>query len=87
MEPLEYSQPADLYVHMRRGRTRGAASFQKFSTVAEALRYAIEVLSSSALAAAVIETDLGRYEAGELRALYDNGNYPLQRCKRIEPQA
>ena len=80
MEPIDYSQPAELYVHSRRGRVRGAATFQKFSTAAEAVRYAVEVLSTTALAGAVIETELGRYEACELRSLYENSNYPLSRC-------
>ena len=80
MEPFDYDEPAELFVHAWRVRARAQVTYRKFSTGAEALKYVIEVLGPDARAGAVIETEQGRYESNEMRALYESSAYPLRRC-------
>jgi hypothetical protein len=79
MEQFEYNQPADLFARAGHGQTRPPVTYRKFTTGAEALRYAVEVLSESLLQGTVVETDLGRFEASDIRTLYDSPDYPLPR--------
>ena len=52
---------------------------RRFSKAAEAIRYAVEKLPGKALPATSIEVDDERYDAGQIRALYENDGYPLAR--------
>jgi hypothetical protein len=46
---------------------------------ADTIRYAVEKLPSEALSAISIEVDEERYDAKQIRALYENDGYPLAR--------
>ncbi len=55
-------------------------AYRRFSTAAEALRYAIEELPTPLLNGTVLEVGEERYDAALIRALYDDPAYPLARC-------
>ena len=79
MEHFDFAEPAGLYVS-RRGSKRGAPiSYLRFSTGAQALRFAIEQQSPDKLAGTVLEAEESRFTAVEIRQLYDCADYPLPR--------
>ncbi len=86
MEQFEYGEPADLFVHARFGRGRSSVKYHSFATGAEAVKYAIEVLSKDAFSGAIIETEHGRYGSDMLRSLYDSSAFPLLRYRPQSPK-
>lgn len=75
MMNFDYSAPAELYAaHGRKG-----LRYRRFSKAAEAIQYAVEKLPGEALPATSIEVDRERYDAEQIRALYENDSYPLAR--------
>jgi hypothetical protein len=72
---FDYSAPAELFAaHGRKG-----LRYRRFSKAADAIQYAVEKLPGVALPTTSIEVDHERYDARQIRALYDNGSYPLAR--------
>lgn len=78
MTDFSYQAPADLFVatSMRRN---GAVRYQRFATAADALRFAIEALEPAILRGTVLEVDEERYDAAQMRSLYDDAGYPHPR--------
>lgn len=62
-----------------RSMHRNAMTYRRFTTGAEAIRFAIEELPPEGLAASVLEIDAGRFEPGAIRDLYYSAAYPLTR--------
>lgn len=54
----------------------------RFPTAADAIRYAIEDLPSSALRSLSMESGDDRHQGEAIRALYDAPDFPLERAKR-----
>jgi hypothetical protein len=54
-------------------------TYHRFPSTAEAVRYAVEVLSSETLFGTTMEVDGTRFDAREIRRLYEHADYPLQR--------
>ena len=75
MSEFDYSAPAELFATHGRSGLR----YRRFSTSADAIRYAVESLPPAALSAASLEVQDHRYRAPEIRALYDGDRYPLPR--------
>jgi len=78
METFDYSEPAEVFVGSSRFGKRSLA-YRRFSSGAEAVRFAIEQQSADKLVATVVEADDLRFVAEEIRALYDSAAYPLPR--------
>ena len=78
---LDWAEPAELYTSVASFRMRNA-SYMRFSTTAEAIRFAVEELPGAALRGTAIESGDSRYEGDQIRALYDAKDYPLQRPER-----
>lgn len=79
MTEFSYSAPGDLFVatSMRRN---GAVKYQRFSSAADALKYAIEELGPAVLKGTVLEVDEERYDAAAMRELYESAAYPHPRA-------
>jgi hypothetical protein len=79
MSEFSYDAPADLFVatSMRRN---GAVRYQRFDTAADALRFAVETLQPTILKGTVLEVDEQRYDAAQMRSLYDSADYPHPRA-------
>jgi hypothetical protein len=75
--PFDYDASAELYPSRARGSRRHPVGYKRFDRAAEALRFAIEQLPAEALVGAYLEIGEERYDAREMRALYDSDNYPL----------
>ncbi len=79
METFDYSEPAEVFVGSSRFGKRSSMAYRRFSSGAEAVRFAIEQQSADKLVATVVEADDLRFVAEEIRALYDSAAYPLPR--------
>jgi hypothetical protein len=77
--PFDYDARAEIYPSRARGSRRHPVGYKRFDRAAEALRFAIEQLPAEALVGAYLEIGEERYDAREMRALYDSDNYPLPR--------
>lgn len=81
---FNYSNGAGFYP----GRSRQRQSnhrYRRFETVAEALRFAIEVLPVALLRGSVMEVDEARFDGAQMQALYDADAYPLTRLSHKYP--
>lgn len=72
MTEFQFDAPAELFVGSARGYSRRAMQYRRFETGAEAIRYAIEQLPPELLRAAAIESAGERFEADEIRQLYQD---------------
>ncbi len=54
-------------------------TYRRFESGAEAVRFAIEELPSDVLFGTVLEVNEQRFDAAQIRKLYDSKDYPLQR--------
>ena len=79
MENFDYSEPADVFVGGDQMNKKYRIAYHRFETGAEAVRFAVELQSSTKLVATVLETDDGRFVAEEIRNLYHSEDYPLPR--------
>jgi hypothetical protein len=75
MSIFDYTASAGLFA--AKGRTR--LRYRRFPHAAEAIRYAIENLPRKLFLASSLEVNDERYNAVQIRALYDNERYPLTR--------
>ncbi len=73
---FDYSAPAELFMADPK-RSKRRIMYKRFDTAAEALRFAIEEMSSSSLAAAYLEVDEARFGSQEIQYLYANAGYRL----------
>ncbi len=75
---FDYNSSAELFPSRGR-RNSGGIKYRRFSTAAEALRFAVEELPPPALAGAYLEVDELRFGFREIQSLYENAAYPLRR--------
>jgi hypothetical protein len=75
---FDYNASAELFPSDRK-KPRRPTGYRRFSTAAEAIRYAIEELPAEYLVGAILEVNEDRFEADEIRRLYDDPTYPLPR--------
>jgi len=82
MNDFDYAAPAEVFACRSRGASPRPVTYRRFDSGAEAIRFAIEELPSEVLFGTVIEVNEERFEAADIRRLYDSGAYPLQRKVR-----
>ena len=77
---FDYHAGAELYSgHARGFGNHKTLTYRRFSRAAEAIQFAIEVLSPDMQLRTLLEVDGARFDVSEIRRLYDDGDYPLQR--------
>src|SRR6516162_1058244 len=79
MSTFDYTASAELFALQARSGIR----YQRFAQAAEAIRHAIEKLPPKVLAGSSIEVNDRRYNAAQIRALYESERYPLSRNKPL----
>lgn len=76
---FDYSEPAELYGGNTWTGGPSAIKYRRFDTAAQAIRYAMEVLTGPSSRACVMEVDEDRFNHLEIRQLYESSDYPLPR--------
>jgi hypothetical protein len=82
MAGFDYSTEAELFplVRLRRRFTKGGlVGYKRFTSAAEAIRFAVEELPLDLLRGAYLEVDEERFDANGSRQLYESDAYPLVR--------
>ena len=87
MEQFNFTEPAELFATLTRRSKRAPVTYKRFDTGAEAVKYAVEVLSPEQLYGSAIESGEERFEAAAIRELYESAEYPLQRTATPKPAA
>jgi hypothetical protein len=82
MRDFDFRAPAELFAGRGRGSRPQPLTYRRFKSAAEAIRFAIEELSSDKLIGAVLEVREQRYDGGEIRGLYESESYPLARSDK-----
>jgi hypothetical protein len=79
MNDFDYAAPAEVFACKSRGSSPRPVTYRRFDSGAEAIRFAIEELPSDVLFGTVLEVDEQRFDAAQIRKLYESKAYPLQR--------
>ncbi len=79
MNNFDYAAPAEVFACRSRGSSPRPVTYRRFDSGAEAIRFAIEELPSDVLFGTVLEVNEERFDAAQIRKLYESNAYPLQR--------
>jgi len=80
MIAFDFDAPAEVFSAAGLGAARGPMRYRRFASGALAIRYAIEELPAALLRGSIIEVDEDRFDARQIRELYDCPAYPLSRA-------
>ena len=80
MEIFDFNAPAEIFFARSMGSRKQPVTYHRFAAGSEAIRYAMEVLAADKLGGTVLESGDDRYDAKEIRRLYDSADYPLPRA-------
>jgi hypothetical protein len=81
MIAFDYTAPSEIFASKGKGASRRPMSYHRFSTAAEAIRFAIELLPPEQLFGTTLETNEQRFDAEGIRSLYARQDFPLTRSK------
>jgi len=79
MSTFDYAAPAEVFACRSRGARPQPVTYRRFDSGAEAIRYAIEQLGSDKMYGTVLEVNEQRFDAAQIRKLYESSAYPLPR--------
>jgi len=81
MLTFDYGARADLFVARGTLSRRRPVQFRPFPHASDAIRFAMEELSSERRGGIQMETDELRFDGAGIRKLYESEAYPLERMK------
>jgi hypothetical protein len=81
MAAFDYNAPADLFP-ARSKAGRRPVGYRRFSTAAEAIRFAVEQMPFGFLDGTILEIENVRVDGAGIRVLYESVDYPLVRTSR-----
>jgi hypothetical protein len=76
---FDYGAEAELFPKRPGLNVRRKMGYRRFSRAADAVQFAIETLSPALLDGACLEVKEERFNGREIRLLYDDTRFPLQR--------
>jgi hypothetical protein len=74
---FDYDAPAELFLAKRTKSSR--ENYRRFSTAAEAIRYAVETLRTPKALGAWLQVGDERFSSTEIQRLYEVSDYPLRK--------
>jgi Arc/MetJ-type ribon-helix-helix transcriptional regulator len=74
---FDYGAPAELFLSKRVDSTR--KKYRRFSTAAEAIRYAVETLRTPKAFGAWLQVGEERFNSAEIQRLYEAADFPLRK--------
>lgn len=77
-DAFNYSAPAELFFNPG-ARSSRKMSYRRFPTAAEAIAFAVEEIGSSGAGFTTLQVDEQRFERQQIKGLYDDPGYPLER--------
>jgi len=78
MSTFDYTASAELFA----AKGRSGLRYLRFARAAEAIRYAVEILPPKVLSCTSLEVNNERYNATQIRHLYESQRYPFNRNDR-----
>jgi hypothetical protein len=75
---FDYSAAAELFPRRSRKRPKQIA-YRRFASAADAIQFAMEILSPALLPGTFLEANDERLGAGQIRQLYEDEGFPLPR--------
>lgn len=87
LSKFDFTEPAEVFGGSSWARQSAKASYRRFGSSAEALRYVIEDLDEAARRSCVIEVNEERFNHIDARKLYASKGYPLPRDKEKSADA
>ena len=81
MAAFNYNAPADLFP-ARSKAGRRPVGYRRFSTAAEAIRFAVEQMPFGFIDGTILEIENVRVDGAGIRVLYESVDYPLVRTSR-----
>jgi hypothetical protein len=79
MKPFDYSLPAELFTGTRKSRSRQRLGYRRFTTAAEAIRFAVEDFPAVRTLGAWLQVGDERFDSDAIHRLYERSDYPLRR--------
>lgn len=78
----DYHSPAELFIPQhRRGFRRRAISYRRFTSAAEAIRFAVEDFPAVRTLGAWMQVGDRRYNSDEICTLYESAAYPFPKSQ------
>jgi hypothetical protein len=87
MDTFDFEAAAELFPTRTRASRRQPMGYRRFARAADAIRYAIEQMPEEYLPGAFLEVNEERFDAAEIRRLYERPDYPLERSQGTTPAA
>ena len=76
---FDYDAAAGLYFRRPGVHARKATGYRRFASAAAAVLFAVEQLAPAQLDFALLEVDEDRFNAADIRLLYESADFPLAR--------
>jgi hypothetical protein len=87
MISFDYYAEAGLFPSKTRSPRHKRVGYKRFTRAADAIRFAIEELPLTSLTGTWLEVGEDRFDHGDIRRLYDDQAYPLERTERVAPHS
>jgi hypothetical protein len=76
---FDYSTPAELFMAKRKGGARQPLGYRRFTSAAEAIRFAVEDFPAMRTLGAWMQVGDRRFDSDDIQRLYASNDYPLHR--------
>jgi hypothetical protein len=76
---FDYDAPAELFMAKRKGGARQPLGYRRFTTAAEAIRFAVEDFPAVRTLGAWLQVEDRRFDGDDIQRLYESSDFPLQR--------
>jgi hypothetical protein len=79
MMKFDYDTPAELFMAKRKGGARQPLGYRRFTTAAEAIRFAVEDFPAMRTLGAWMQVGDDRFDSDDIHRLYESTDFPLRK--------